>query len=183
MQSRSELCGAPTRAGSSCRRPKAACSWHGGNANPAAPGNVETSANGPRALPVPSAVTERDLRKFSWWLAAKVLRAELEPQRASVLATLVRVLASLGPDPMSEREALAEVELRGLLMHGIPPKNAEQWARAEAIFAPETLAEIERRFALFGDGQGDYVRKPLLDREAGAGQADVPFVVDVEDGS
>ena len=107
---------------------------------------------------------------------------ELEPPRASVLAAIVRVLAGLGPDPLSEHEALAEVELRGLLMHGIPPKNAEQWARAERVFAPETLDEIERRFALFGDGNGDYVRKPLLHGQAGTGEGDVPLIGDEEDG-
>ena len=42
---------------------------------------------------------------------------------AQALTAVLRVLAGLGPEPRQEEDALAEVELRGLLMHGVPPRT------------------------------------------------------------
>ena len=51
---------------------------------------------------------------------------------------------------LQQTEALAEVELRGLLMHGIPPATEEQWARARRTVGTEFLETLERRFNAIG---------------------------------
>ena len=56
----------------------------------------------------------------------------------------MRILASLGPEPMAEAEALKQVELRGRIMHGQPPRNPQEWERAAAVFDDEALAEFHR---------------------------------------
>ena len=93
---------------------------------------------------------DRDIRAIGWWLLDGLMSGEVEPRTASVVASVLRVMASLGPEPMDEREALAEVELRGLLMHGIPPATEEQWARARRTFGTEFLETLERRFNAIG---------------------------------
>ena len=102
---------------------------------------------------VPRPSTEHDLRAVGWWVLDGLVSGEVDPRRAGVIATWMRVMASMGPEPMDQEEALAEVELRGLIMHGIPPRNEEEWERARRIFSPESLAEFSRRHApRYGDG-------------------------------
>jgi hypothetical protein len=50
----------------------------------------------------------------------------------------------LGFEPLEEDEVLAEIELRGCLMHGLPPRNQEEWDLAREKFDDEAIAEFER---------------------------------------
>jgi hypothetical protein len=51
---------------------------------------------------------------------------------------------NLGLEPYDEKEALREVELRGRLMHGQPPRDPEEWAFARERFDDNAMAEFER---------------------------------------
>jgi hypothetical protein len=93
---------------------------------------------------IPEAVANRDLRGLAWWAAGALLSGALQGRDAAVVSNLIRTLQSLGPEPESEDDVLAEIELRGLLMNGFPPRTEEEWALAQRIFDAEALAEFHR---------------------------------------
>jgi hypothetical protein len=64
-------------------------------------------------------------------------------QGARFIRSLVAV-RKLGPEPIDEDEALAEVELRGRLMHGQPPRDPEEWALAARRFDETAIREFRR---------------------------------------
>lgn len=124
----------------------------------------------------------KDLRSLGWWLIERVLLGQFETQRASVAASLMRTLAALGPEEASEEEALREVELRGRLMHGLPPRTEEEWARAQEAFDEGSLAEF-RRWAnpLLLEGDRGNGPEPFDLRQRGAGDVHMPLLIDDED--
>ena len=129
-----EICGAaPTKAGGYCHNPAGRCRIH----TEAPP--LTTS---PTILPS----RDRDIRAIGWWLLDGLVAGTVDPRTASVLASVLRVMSSLGPDEMTREDQLKEVELRGLLMHGVPPRNEEEWERARRTFEPEFLDIIERKW-------------------------------------
>lgn len=135
------------------------------------------------AAAAPEGLRERDLRVLAWWLIAGVLSETVDTRQASVVAGLIRTLVALGPAGASEEEALREVELRGRLMHGLPPRDEDEWARAEAAFTPDALAEFRRwggELLLEGDG-GDRL-EPFDFGQHRAGDVHVSLLVDGEDG-
>lgn len=106
----------------------------------------------------PRAVQERDLRGTGWWLLEQLTRSgSVDEKHASVAASVLRVLAGLGPEHASEEEALAEVELRGRLMHGQPPRDPPQWERTTRTFGSDALEEI----------RGWEIEDLLLERDRG----------------
>lgn len=150
-------CGAPTVAGGRCRWPRGQCRFH--RAAEAPRERPGPASRGVRAAPVsrrrnardgegegglPRAVRERDVRGLAWWLMELLISREDPASNAQALTAVLRVLAGLGPEPRQEEDALAEVELRGLLMHGVPPRTPGEWARAAELFSPEALREIAR---------------------------------------
>lgn len=86
----------------------------------------------------------RDLRGLAWWAVEALLSGAVGGRDIATLCTLIRVLHSLGPEPEDEDEILAEVELRGVVMNGFPPRNAEEWALAERVFDADAIAEFHR---------------------------------------
>lgn len=111
---------------------------------------------------IPAAVVERDLRETGWWVIERLTsNAEFKSPEGSVVASVLRVLAGLGPSPLSEEEALAEVELRGRLAHGLAPASPEQWERAIRVFEADAVEEYRRweaedeQLALLLEGDGD----------------------------
>ena len=136
-------CGAPTRKGTPCRFLAHECKhhqgWRGDSAEPQAP--IEAATN---EGVLPTHVAEHNLRDLAWWLVDRMVGAELPAPNASVIVAVMRILASLGPEPMAEAEALKQVELRGRIMHGQPPRNPQEWERAAAVFDDEALAEFHR---------------------------------------
>ena len=101
---------------------------------------------------MPPLATEHDVRALAWWLVEQTVKGTIEMNRASVLGTLLRTLAALGPAPADEDEALAEVELRGVLMNGMPPRDDEEWTLAARIFDDDALAEFRRWGTRSGEG-------------------------------
>lgn len=171
-------CGAKTVAGTPCRWPADECRFHGRSRRP------EESA--PPEQPVeqgpPPPVAERDLRGTGWWLLEQLTgTVPFAAREGSVAASVLRVLAALGPEPASEDEALAEVELRGRLMHGQPPGTPQEWERAALVFEGDALAEF-RRWEKLLEGDGLDRDDPLLGGDLGAGEGEVALLIEDEDG-
>jgi hypothetical protein len=96
--------------------------------------------------PVPPALAARDLHEAAWWLLEATLSGRLNPREASVAASLLRVIAGLGPPPANSAETDREVAVRALLMHGLLPRDANEWELARALFGDELLAMVRESF-------------------------------------
>lgn len=181
MERRFEPCGALTLKGEPCKIARMSCTVHrraqreGTAAHvraqaPAGWGQRRTSegGRGAQALAIPGAVDEHNLREFAWWLVGRLLTGELDAQRAGVLATLMRVVAALGPEPVSRERAFAEAALRGRMMHGLPPRNADEWAIAESLFSQEVLDEFAGYARLLEEAGGSLPGRPFGFAEGGA---------------
>ena len=134
-------CGAPTRGGSPCRFPADRCP-HDSHAR--AREQRPQGARGEPAASPAGAIRERDLRSLGWWLIEETLAGRVTPPEASAVNRMMHTLLQLGPAPEADERALQEVALRGLLMHGVPPRTPEEWRRAAEIFDEEALAEFRR---------------------------------------
>lgn len=131
-------CGAPTRGGAACRFPADRCP-HEGHAR------VRLGRPAPEAAPSPAgAIRERDLRALGWWLIEEILAGRVTPPAASAVNRMMHTLLQIGPTPEADDLALQEVALRGLLMHGVPPRTDAEWRRAAEVFDDEALAEFRR---------------------------------------
>ena len=139
-----DRCGAPTRGGSPCRFPAGQCP-HEAHARAR-----EAQPNRERPASPVGPIRERDLRGLGWWLIEETLAGRVTPPEASAVNRMMHTLLQLGPTPEADERALQEVALRGLLMHGVPPRTEEEWRRATEIFDDEALAEFRRWASLEG---------------------------------
>lgn len=139
-------CGQPTRSGKPCRWHNPPCPHHGARnvRTPEAAADIAPVATSSGSA-VDAAIAARDLHEVAWTLLARESASD-DPNK-SLLSTLIRVLASLGPAPLDDEQALAEASLRGVLMNGLAPRNPEEWALAESIFDAPTLADLRQREA------------------------------------
>jgi len=137
-----------TQAGTPCHWPKGRCEHHTASkpAQSERPRNAPTppaDRGGPK--PLPDAVADRDLAGLGWWTIEHVLLGDLESPRASIVATLVRVLASLdGFDDVGDY-GIERTALEARLANGLMPEGEEQWAQTARIVDPETLAHLRER--------------------------------------
>ena len=131
-------------------------------------------------LEPPPAVEKRDMHALGWWALARMIEGQLTPAAVGAIAGVFRTLNAIAPDGDTEEENLANIALHGLLMHGIPPRNDAEWARAEAQFDDDALAEMRRWALLQGDTR--HQREPLALGDDIAHEVDVPAVIDHEDG-
>jgi hypothetical protein len=136
------ICGAVTRNGGRCQnRLGDRCPYHTdeqrARAQSPAPGAAAPRRPGRR-----EAIAGRDLHAVAWALLEDLLEDDGvdAARRASAGATLIRVVEGLGEPPVSGERAAAEIALRGMIMHGLPPRNEEEWALAEELFTPEAVA-------------------------------------------
>lgn len=140
-----DVCGAITRKGGLCQnRRGAACPYHTDDERARATSAQEPIAQ-EREEGIPGrrdAITARDLHAVAWRLLEDLLEDDRvdAARRASAGATLIRVVEALGEPPVSREQAAAETALRGMVMHGMPPRNAEEWALAEELFTPDAIA-------------------------------------------
>lgn len=139
-----DVCGAITRKGRRCQNSRgAACPYHTDEERTRAAAGSEPNAKGREDSPARrDAIARRDLHAVAWRLLEDLLEDDGvdAARRASAGATLIRVVEALGEPPVSRERALAEIALRGMVMHGMPPRNAEEWALAEELFTPDAIA-------------------------------------------
>lgn len=84
-----------------------------------------------------------DVRSTAWQVVDLLLADEaFQAGRGSAVISGLRLLASLGEHDDRAGRALAEVELRGLVMNGIPPRDAVEWALASEVFGAEVVHEM-----------------------------------------
>lgn len=139
-------------------------------------------ANDPVASgPPPQALAEHDIRALAWWLFERVAGPEKFDPDARVLVTILRLLETLGPDPLEMDVILAETVLRGKLSHGIPPASEDEWTLARERFSGEAVAEF-RRWPPLGKGNSDHAAEPFRLGDLRAHDADEAFAIDDEDG-
>lgn len=136
------ICGAITRKGGRCQnRLGDHCPYHTDEQRARASGPApDTEAR--RQPGRREAIAGRDLHAVAWALLEDLLADDTldAGRRASAGATLIRVVEGLGEPPVSRERAAAEIALRGMIMHGLPPRNAEEWALAEELFTPDAIA-------------------------------------------
>ena len=183
-----ERCGATTKTGERCRWPRGECRWHVPAGDEPLPNTAAAASAGPPD-PKPQApessfpwLEGRDLRGLGWWLIEHILRGSVESRDGSVVAGLVRTLAALGPEESNREEALREVELRGMLMHGMPPRTEEEWELAARVFDDDALAEFRRWERLLLEADHRDGTEPFDLREVRAGDVEVPGGIDRENG-
>jgi hypothetical protein len=163
--------------GTPCQWPADGCRWHRrvrAASDEAAP---KGKAFRPEEQPWHDS---HDLRDLGWWVIERTVEDSLPAPRASVISNVMRTLAGLGPEAPALEESLREVELRGLLMHGLPPRTEEEWRLAEALFDADALAEF-RRWARSDEGDEDDRPQPLLGRQRRGDEVDVSLVVEDRD--
>lgn len=178
------LCGRPTQAGGQCQWPAETCPHHSARGRALARARARAFAAKPEAetgagrerppLTPPPAATfrRRDLRSLGWWAIGELIGGALEERTGTVLASLMRTLAALGPEPLATEEALREVELRGLLMQGLPPRTPGEWELAARLFSAEAVAEIAR-WRPSGEDHAGHDLEPLLLRDRAADEVEV----------
>ena len=137
------LCRAPTRAGQPCSWPVAECPVADHRRTRPDPVAREPTA---RTRPAPAWLEQRDLHAAAWWVFDSMVRGELKTAEASVAATLIRVLSALGPAPADPGAIDREVAVRALLMHGLLPRNEDEWTLARELFGEELLAMVQDSF-------------------------------------
>ena len=135
----------------------------------------------PRGRVLPDSYANRDPRRFAWWTIGAVLEEGLDARAGGVVANLLRIIQALGPEPQSEAERLKEAQLRGRIMHGLPPQSPEEWAYAATVFNDEALAEFRRWEELLEGDAGD-VDEPHRFVYGVAHERNVPRVIEREDG-
>lgn len=108
------------------------------------PNSIREPDPGAPERAMPEAVAERDLRDLAWWTAGALIDGTMEARDVSAMCTLIRTLHALGPEPEDQEAVLKEIELRGVVMNGFPPRNEEEWALAEQVFDADAIAEFHR---------------------------------------
>lgn len=167
-------CGAPTQQGTACRWDSEKCrhhqGWRDGPRADAGERTSDTTTASAELRPAPDAIEKRDIHGLAWWALRGLTTTELDARTGSVIASLLRVVLAAGEAGLTDdEEARREVELRGLLMHGIPPRNDEEWERLEQSFSPEAVEEVRRWRKLLVADRLDGVDPGLFGDEA-AGQ-------------
>ncbi len=63
---------------------------------------------------------DRSLPDLGWWLIDQALEGNVTPALLSSIGGIMRLLAT--QPGVDDADTLREVELRGRLMHGLPPR-------------------------------------------------------------
>lgn len=126
-------CPAQTPSGAPCAYPAETCPLHSQPPPDAPPAVTE------RAAP-------RDPRAIGQAVAEQVADGTASPLQASRLIRSLGQLNKLGSltSDEEEQEILAEVELRGLIMNGFTPRDAEEWIFACKVFDADLIEELVR---------------------------------------
>lgn len=144
-----ERCGAPTQEGSPCRWPIEQCpvaSHARVRATGQKPQHAAPAKDGERRRPpvILEGIARRDIAGTGWSVAAALADGSIDQRDAAVFASILRVLLAAGSGGIADDDALREIELRGLLMHGLPPRDEDEWELLKRTFSPEAVREVVR---------------------------------------
>ncbi|WP_322796444.1 hypothetical protein [Tepidiforma sp.] len=77
---------------------------------------------------------ERDPLAAAWRVIDALWHDEsFDPRRAQAIIAALRLVFAAGSAPLDRDRALREAELLGLLMHGLEPRDEEEWALAREL--------------------------------------------------
>lgn len=134
------LCGSPTPSGFSCGYPPNQCPLHIRDLSASDAGGSTADPE----EPAPERVDHDTLARFAAGVVFRLCRGKLSPLDAmrglQALATYVKLPISKTADD----EELAEIELRGVVMNGFPPRDEEEWELARKVFDADAIEEFER---------------------------------------
>lgn len=121
---------------------------------------------------------DRDLHALGWWLIEQVLDGEsgVAREQVAIAATLMRVLAALGPASADSASAARETELRARLLHGLRLRDEEDWRLAHSLFDDATIEVLSALATGSGEGDGGNRGQPLRRIKAGADEVDLARV-------
>jgi hypothetical protein len=126
------LCSLRTETGPACGYPPGACPIHTRDSVPAPATSQEEQPD--------EKFNHESLRPIAESVITRLNGGTLKPLDAIRWLRALHTFYQLPVPALDEQEAWKEVELRGLIMHGQPPRNPEEWARAELVFDDEALA-------------------------------------------
>ena len=95
----------------------------------------------------PETAEPRDPRVIGRIVVERVLDENASPIQAARFLRTLRSLDAMGDLPEDQERVLKEIELRGVVMNGFPPRNEEEWALAREVFDDDAIAEFERWIA------------------------------------
>ncbi len=157
-------CGQPTHSDLPCRYPADRCPVHASRPQLDREKEPAFDARDPHAL-----------GRFAVERAAS---SSANPLQTARFMRAVTQLHGLGEAPMDYELALRETSLRGLIMNGEPPRNAEEWELARSIFAPDAIEEFEhwdRMHKALEPNLTEIYETYFADRRIAAGLPPVPL--------
>lgn len=131
------LCGSPTPSGFSCGYPPNQCPLHirDFTASDAVPAPDD---------PEPERVDSYALATFAAAVITRLCRGRITPLDATRALHALDTFTRLRVPETTKDEELAEVELRGVVMNGFPPRNDEEWELAKKVFDADAITEFHR---------------------------------------
>lgn len=138
-----EKCGATLANGRGCAFPAGRCPSHE-ELRPAAaePEVADVPAPAPRARKRKPETP--DIRKLAQDALEAVSNSNASPTLATRFVHAVRAVEAMGPSKGDEVENLREAALLGSIMHGIPPRDREDWEYLEEIMDPYSMHLLYR---------------------------------------
>lgn len=123
---------------------------------------------------------DRDLHALGWWLIEQVLDGEsgVAREQIAIAATLMRVLAALGPASADSAAAARETELRARLLHGRRLRDEDDWLLAHSLFDDAAIEMLSGLATGSGEGDGGNRGQPLRRIKAGADEVDLACVTE-----
>ena len=128
----SAFCNSSTDTGHACGYPPNACPSH----TPISSDILVTSPGEPPA----GKFDRNSLASIAESVITSLHAGALKPLDAIRWLRALHTFYQLPVSEISDEDAWKEVELRGRIMHGQAPRDAEEWARAERVFDDEALA-------------------------------------------
>ncbi len=96
------------------------------------------------------AYESRDLRTVAWRFLSEIRHAPEFLKLSAPAASMMRVIFALGDEPEDRAAAIAETAVIGSILHGIAPRDEDQWAIAERIYDDATLDDLRHWTPLMG---------------------------------
>ena len=128
-----DLCNSPTSTGHSCGYPPNTCPLH----IRAWPTNTSETH--------PSEKFDRkSLGPIAQSVVVKLTAGAITPLEAIRWLRAIHIFHDLPMSTEDEDDVLAEIELRGVVMNGFPPRNDEEWELAKKVFDADAITEFHR---------------------------------------
>lgn len=96
------------------------------------------------------AYEDRDLRTVAWRFLSEIRHSRDFLKYSAPAASMMRVVFAQGDEPEDRAAAIAETAVIGSILHGIAPRDADQWAIAERIYDEAALEDLRHWTPLLG---------------------------------